>query len=176
MSITWIFPVEEGEDGLSPEMAQVHGFRRVSRDPFTGARSTHPMRFMLGADLSFTERDLPIIRAFLDAHDAAPSGTEIIKCSRCDCPTVRVDSELWGLDSSGTECEEHECMHSCRYPDPDPELAPRVITPEKLTSREAANVLIAHQQLDNSSCACGLWEWGASHAAHVLSELAKELS
>lgn len=111
MSKTWIFPIEEGEAELSPEMAQVHGFRRVSRDPFTGARGVLPMRFVLSGDLSFTERDLPVIRAFLGAYDAAPGGTEIIKCSQCRCPTVRVGSQLWGVDSDGAECEEHGCTH-----------------------------------------------------------------
>lgn len=110
-TITWTFPIEEGEDGMSTELAQVHGFRRVSRDALTGYRKVLPMRFTLGPELSFTERDLPMLRAFLDAYDAAPNGTEILKCSHCGCPTVRVESELWGLDGNGAECEEHECLH-----------------------------------------------------------------
>jgi hypothetical protein len=48
------------------------------------------------------------------------------------------------------------------------------MTIEQIKSPEAAGVLIAHQRRDNGSCLCGGFnEWGASHAEHVLNQLAK---
>lgn len=111
----WIFPVED-EDGV--ELAYANAIR--------SRRQGGSVRYIIGAVgvLSISERHIPLLRAFLDALEQAPLGTKVINCQQCGCPTVLVKEELMGTDNSGTECEEHDCTHSRRYPDPAPRPAP----------------------------------------------------
>ena len=101
MTAKWIFPVED-EDGTELAYADV-------------IRSRHPdsPQYVIGAagPLVISERHIPLLKAFLDALELAPRGTRIIECRGCGCSTVLVDGQLMGTDNSGTECEEHECLH-----------------------------------------------------------------
>jgi hypothetical protein len=109
--VEWVFPVEDNDD---PEL----GYAVAHRTRDFRQRHTEvprgPMRFVIGDDgtLVFMEAQIPLLRAFLKAFDAAPQGSEFVTCARCGCRTVWVYAELRGTDNNtGTTCDDHDCRH-----------------------------------------------------------------
>jgi hypothetical protein len=112
----WIFPIEDDSD---PELAYATGYAPPRRPAhidrlLAGFEPPRPpsrgMRYVVGR-VTFDEQDVPVLRSFLKALEAAPQGTEVIHCLGCDCKTIWVGTKLLGIDNSGTECDEHNCTH-----------------------------------------------------------------
>jgi hypothetical protein len=107
--VEWVFPVDDSDD---PELgyAMAHRTRDFRQRHAEVPRG--PMRFVVGdGTLIFMEAHLPVLRAFLKAYDAAPTGTEFVTCARCGCRTLWVGAELRGADNTGPVCDEHDCTH-----------------------------------------------------------------
>jgi hypothetical protein len=107
----WVFPVEDNDD---PELGYAMAYRTRDFRQRHAEVPKGPMRFVIGDDgtLVFMQAQVPLLRAFLKAFDAAPQGTEFVTCARCGCRTVWVYAELRGTDNTGHTCDEHDCRHS----------------------------------------------------------------